>query len=155
MGHVDNYRWVYYYPNGIANILTLAKLSKKYWITFDRREGNQFKIHVKWGNLAFGQSNNCQYYFNTMNHHKLALTNGVFKIVTQSTIGFSKYQYEKAQYAIKVQKIVGDPSNRNFKTWCIAICLTTVLLPPLVLMQQLISLAWKSNPYRSKLNINY
>ena len=45
MGHFDGYGDVWYHPNAIANILSLHNVQKKFRVTYDSVEGNQFIIH--------------------------------------------------------------------------------------------------------------
>jgi hypothetical protein len=40
---------VWYHPNGIANILSLARVKEKHRVTFDSADKNQFVVHKKDG----------------------------------------------------------------------------------------------------------
>ena len=45
-----NYGEVWYYPSGIANILSLAKINETFRVTFDSAGGNAFTLWKEDGN---------------------------------------------------------------------------------------------------------
>ncbi len=49
IGDLPGYGEVWYHPNGIANILSLARVKDKYRVTFDSGTKNQFIVHKKDG----------------------------------------------------------------------------------------------------------
>ena len=44
-GHLLGYGWVWFYPGGIANILSVSRMRKKYRVTFDSAVDNYFHVH--------------------------------------------------------------------------------------------------------------
>jgi len=48
-GDLRGYGTVWYYPEGIANILSLSKVQKKHRITFDSADGARFSVHKEDG----------------------------------------------------------------------------------------------------------
>ena len=50
-GHLSGYGWVWYYPEGIANILSLSRVRERYRVTFDSAMDNCFHVHKENGKL--------------------------------------------------------------------------------------------------------
>jgi len=48
-GDLKGYGTVWYYPNGIANILSLYNVQKKQRITYDSSDGTGFTVHKEYG----------------------------------------------------------------------------------------------------------
>ena len=46
IGYLPGYGWVWYYPDSIANILSLAPVKRKFCVTFDSKGDNQFHVHL-------------------------------------------------------------------------------------------------------------
>ena len=44
---------VYYYPEGMANILSLSNVKKHHCVTHDNEGRNAFTIHKQHGNIIF------------------------------------------------------------------------------------------------------
>ena len=49
-GDLKGYGTVWYHPDGIANILSLHNVQKKYKVTYDSAQGNGFMVHKANGN---------------------------------------------------------------------------------------------------------
>jgi len=67
VGDLAGYGTVWYHKNGIANILSLAKVSSEHNVKFDSANGNKFKVKKKDGKgktMTFKQSSNGLYFFN-------------------------------------------------------------------------------------------
>lgn len=65
-GYVTGYGWVWYYPEGIANILSLSRVKEQYRVTYDSSAGNCFQVHKKDGKiLNFREATRRLYYFDT------------------------------------------------------------------------------------------
>ncbi len=63
-GTLPGYGEVWFCPDGIANILSLARVTKLHMVTFDSANGNQFAVTKKDGNKrVFKQSEHGLYYF--------------------------------------------------------------------------------------------
>jgi hypothetical protein len=66
VGDLAGYGTVWYHKNGIANILSLAKVSREHNVKFDSANGNTFEVNKKDGNgktMTFNQSSNELYFF--------------------------------------------------------------------------------------------
>jgi hypothetical protein len=46
-GYLSGYGWVWFFPNGIANILSLSRVKEKFRVTFDSASDNCFHVHKK------------------------------------------------------------------------------------------------------------
>jgi hypothetical protein len=49
IGDLPGYAEVWYHPNGIADILSLARVKDKYRVTFDSGQKKQFIVHTSEG----------------------------------------------------------------------------------------------------------
>jgi hypothetical protein len=63
IGDLPGYRTVWFYPDGIANILLLALVQKKSRVTYDSRNGNEFVVH-NWLKRRFAMSARGLFYCN-------------------------------------------------------------------------------------------
>jgi len=65
-GYLSGYGWVWYYPDGIANILSLSRAKDRYRVTFDSATDNCFRVHKDNGKiLKFREAMRRLYYFDT------------------------------------------------------------------------------------------
>ena len=65
VGDLAGYGIVWYHKNGIANILSLAKVSREHSVKFDSANGNKFEVKKKDGNgktMTFNQASNRLYF---------------------------------------------------------------------------------------------
>ena len=58
---------VWYHPKGIANILSLANVTKKHRVTFDSEIGNRFEVHKATGKEIYMQASRGLYFYDTQN----------------------------------------------------------------------------------------
>merc|ERR1712086_352395 len=66
-GHLSGYGSVWFYPDGIANILSLSRVKDKYRVTFDSATDNCFRVHKNNGKiLKFQEATKRLYYFDTV-----------------------------------------------------------------------------------------
>ena len=112
VGDLPGYGTVWYHPNGIANILSLARLRKKgYRITYSSEEGNVFNVIKKDGSVRiFRQSDEGLYFLNTTDKHDIVLIN----TVSDNQYKYSNKSYSQAVLARKLQKVIGRPNTRDF-----------------------------------------
>ncbi len=110
IGDQTGYGQVWYHPNGIANILSLARVKEKYRVTFDSNGENQFVVRKDDGTTrCFKQSRRGLYYLET----------GKTSTVLVNTVDDNKSRYTnrdylKATLARKLQNIIGRPSTRTY-----------------------------------------
>ena len=113
IGDLRGYGTVWYHPNGIANILSLARVKEHgYRVTFDSSDGNAFHLHKDDGNVrVFTQSRKGLYYLRTERDiGGVSLVN----TVANNATNYSKRDYAKAKLAPQIQRIIGRPSTRTF-----------------------------------------
>lgn len=110
VGDFDRYGTVWFHPDGIANVLSLAKVKQKYCITFDSAEGNIFKVHKLNGKTCdFIQSGTGLYYLDT-NRSGTVLVNTVDDNKTK----YTNADYSRAVAARNLQIVIGRPSTLEF-----------------------------------------
>ena len=51
MGDLTGFVPVWFHQNGIANILSLAKVNKRYRVTYESNGSNAFKVHKGYGEV--------------------------------------------------------------------------------------------------------
>jgi hypothetical protein len=69
-GMLPGYGEVWFCPNGIANILSLANVQKNRTVVYNSKEGNQFEVIKSDGEKRiFKQSKHGLYYYDMDNHH--------------------------------------------------------------------------------------
>ncbi len=109
-GDLPGYGPVWYNPEGIANILSLARVGDKYRITYDSGADAGFKIHKEDGTTRlFRRSRTGLFYVDT-DEQGVVLVNTVEGIARN----FTKREVVRAQAARKLQNTLGFPSTRNF-----------------------------------------
>lgn len=69
-GHLSGYGSVWYFPDGIANILSLSHAKKKYGETFDSAPDNSFHAHKEGKILKFQEGTRRFYFFDTAEQHE-------------------------------------------------------------------------------------
>lgn len=127
-GYLSGYGWVWYFPQGIANILSLSRVSEQFRVTFDSASGNCFQVHKDDGRiLQFLESDRRLYYFDTKNRtEEFALIN----TVADNESKVSAYDLSQAKKARALQCRIGRPSTKDFinyvKTKQIVNCPITV-----------------------------
>ena len=114
VGNLPGYGTVWYQPNGIANILSLARLRMQgYTITYSSDTGNEFTVTKKDGTVrTFKQSKKGLYYLET----KQPTTNDAVLIntVADNQYKYSNKDYSQALLARKIQRIIGRPNTHQF-----------------------------------------
>jgi hypothetical protein len=113
IGDLQGYGTVWYNPNGIANILSLARVREKgYRITFDSSNDNVFAIEKPDGTIrTFHESTRGLYYLDTA-----TAQTGVAMIntVQENKNRYTQRDYSRAVLARKIQATIGRPSTRQF-----------------------------------------
>jgi hypothetical protein len=89
VGEFDRYGTVWYHPDGIANVLLLAKVKNKYKVTYNSSNDNKFVVHKLNGKmLEFHQYPSGLFYFDTKD-------NGMMLV---NTVADNKSIYTNADY---------------------------------------------------------
>jgi hypothetical protein len=78
VGNLKGYGEVWYNPKGIANILSLSQVEKKYRVTYDSAKERRFTVHKPNGATRhFNQSQSGLFYLDTTNKTGTVLVNTV------------------------------------------------------------------------------
>ena len=117
VGELPGYGTVWFHPDGIANILSLARVKTKYRITFDSDESNEFIVHKPDGTTRnFKESSRGLYYHDTsITVTEEARTGSVLvTTVADNASNYTHTDYSRALLARKTQQIIGRPSVRDY-----------------------------------------
>ena len=99
MGDLPGYGEVWYHPNGIANILSLARVKAKgYAVTYDSAVGNHFKVVTPGGAVRlFKQSSRGLYYLDAAKvKNGSSMVNTVADIYKNLIIGLTPFRSGRA-----------------------------------------------------------
>ena len=116
IGFLEGYGWVWYYPEGIANILSLSRVKKKFRVTFDSHGDNEFHVHIGQNRVRrYKESKNGLYYSDIREYNDAT--------VLVNTVEYNKSKYSSRDYLRalddrKLQKNLGGPSYKHFKQIC-------------------------------------
>jgi hypothetical protein len=125
-GTFPGYGEVWYCPDGIANILSLAHVAKTRLVRFYSPNGNQFEVTKDDGSTRiFKQSEHVLYYYymkasrdSTRQGHGPSRGNGstiLFNTVAeQNKAKFSVSDYQRAEKARTIQRRIGRPSTNIY-----------------------------------------
>jgi hypothetical protein len=110
VGDLPGYGEVWYHPNNIANILSLARVKDRHRATFDSTDGNQFVIHKSDGtSKRFHELRQGLYFLDTKTTYMALVTT-----VADKKSKYSNRDYSRAVLARKLQNIIGRPSTRTY-----------------------------------------
>ena len=114
VGDLPGYGEVWYHPDGIANILSLARVKAKgYNVTYDSAEGNHFRVVTPSDAVRiFKQSARGLYYLDAS---KIQNGTSMVNTVADNRSRYTNRDYSRALFARKLQGIIGRPSDRTFK----------------------------------------
>ena len=111
IGDVAGYGTVWYYPDGIANILSLSKVKEKYVVKYDSESDNQF-IVIKSPDTTFHfkESPSGLYYMDATLPSATLLVN----TVTDNKSNYTNDDYRRAKAARELQVKIGRPSTKDY-----------------------------------------
>merc|ERR1712197_78514 len=102
---------VWYHPEYITNILSLAKIKEQYRVTYDSEKGGAFVVHKP-------GSENLYFHCYSNGLHLIECNDQQFSFV-QTLVGnmdgYSARQIKDAKKALELLKILGHPSRQDFK----------------------------------------
>jgi hypothetical protein len=105
-----NYGTVWLNKDGIANILSMSLVKKKFPVKYDSAAGDNFVVSKPDKDVIFAGSPSGLYYHDTTNR-AVVLVN----TVTQNREGFTDREFNRAKSARRALGLVGYPSPRDFK----------------------------------------
>ena len=111
IGDLPGYGTVWYHPNGIANILSLTRVKEHGCkVTYDSDNGNCFRVVKPDGSIrVFSQSERGLFYMPT-DTDSVALVN----TVDDNRSRYNNRDYSRAEFARKLQSIIGRPNTRRY-----------------------------------------
>ena len=105
-GTLPGYGLVWYHANGIANILSMARVKEKCHVTYDSEGGNQFVVTKDNGSRrVFKESGSGLYYTSKKHDHTFAI-----ETVEENKEPYSERAYQRALVARRFQETIGCPS---------------------------------------------
>jgi Reverse transcriptase (RNA-dependent DNA polymerase)/Zinc knuckle len=111
VGELPGYGTVWYNPNGIANIISVARvISRGYKVTYDSQDRNEFLLEGPDGSeVIFQQSEQGLFYFD------MATTGSIFvNTVATNKTRYTRRELARADLARRLQQTIGRPSTRDF-----------------------------------------
>ena len=113
-GDPPGYGMVWYHPSGIANILSLGRVQKRYCITFDREVGNRFLVTKPDGTtFEFKESPTGLYYMDAETQVQQQAQVHV-NTVADNKSSYSNTNSLHALAARKRQIKIGNPTAQEF-----------------------------------------
>ena len=111
---LPGYGTVWYHPSGIANVLSLGRVRKRYHITFDSKVGNRFLVTKPDGTtFEFKESPTGLYYMDAETQVQKQAQVHV-NTVADNKSSYSNTDYLRALAARKLQIKIGNPTAREF-----------------------------------------
>jgi len=109
---LPGYGTIWFHLDGIANILSLSRVKRKYQVTYDSKNGNAFLVHTPDGTTRhFEESEGGLYYSNT---ELQAGGNVLVTTVADKKAMYTHQVYSRTVMAWKIRQITGRPSTQDF-----------------------------------------
>jgi hypothetical protein len=114
VGDLPGYGMVWFYPDGIANILSLALVQKQFRVTYDSKNGNEFVVHNQ-HKRRFAMSSWGLFYCNMQQEQGNVLLNAAttkqggdgINLVDKNKARYSARDVARANKARKFQETIG------------------------------------------------
>jgi hypothetical protein len=107
---LQNYGTVWFNKDGIANILSMSLLKKKFPVTYDSAKGDYFIVKKPDKDTIFAGSPSGLYYHDTTNRAVMLVNT-----VKQNREGFTDREFDRAKSARRALGLAAYPSPRDFK----------------------------------------
>ena len=111
IGTLPGYGDVWFKREGIANILSLARVTRLYRVRYDSDNGNCFRMEREGHSMYFCQSQEGLFYFDTR-HEGYSLIHSV----SENEKRFTPRQVSQANDARRAYAMVGRPSMKDFES---------------------------------------
>ena len=112
IGELPGYGTVWYELTGIANILSMLRVTKKFRVIFDSEGGNFFRMVLPDREVKFQLSPNRLYYFDAADRENGFL---LLNTVSENREGFTRREYEEDREAWRAMHLLGFPLDRDFE----------------------------------------
>ena len=96
-GHLSGYGWVCFFPDGIANILSMSRVKEKFRVTYNSATDNLFHVHKEGKILKFKEATRRLYYFDTADREEESTM--LVTTVENKQNKFSAYDFPRAKLA--------------------------------------------------------
>ena len=108
---------VWFDKNAIANIFSLAELSKRHKVTYDSEREDAFIVHTENGAVKFKKSKKGLYYYEPSDNYKKSVKhiNNMITTVSENEKHYTSRQVERVKTARTLYHNVGAPTVENFK----------------------------------------
>jgi hypothetical protein len=107
---LKNYGTVWFKKEGIANILSMSLVKKKFPVRYGSTKGDHFVVSKPEKDIIFAASASGIYYHDTTNRVMVMVTT-----VKSNHDGLTNREFEKAKAARRALGLFGYPSQRDFK----------------------------------------
>ena len=111
-GNLSGYGQVWYFPNGIANILALSHVKEKFIVTYDSALDNTFYVHKPEKLIQFREARQRLYYFDAADRAGECTT--LVTTVDDNKSKLSAYDYTKDKLARDIYKQDWAPQHTGF-----------------------------------------
>ena len=111
-GHLSGYGWVWFFPDGIANILSMSRVKEKFRVTYDSATDNSFRVHKEGKILKFKEVTCRLYYFDTADRDEESTM--LVTTVENKQNKFSAYDFLRAKLARSIQKRIRRPNTQDY-----------------------------------------
>ena len=111
-GYLSGYGDVWYFQDGIANILSLSQVKEKFRVTYDSAADNAFHVHKPDKILIFKEATRRLYYYDTADRNKESTV--LIQTVDENKSKFTTYDYSRAKLARKIQRRNGRPGTAHY-----------------------------------------
>ena len=112
VGYLPGYGTFWYELTGIANILSMLRVTKKFRVIFDSEGGNFFRMVLPDREVKFQLSPNRLYYFDAADRENGFL---LLNTVSENREGFTRREYEEDREAWRAMHLLGFPLDRDFE----------------------------------------
>ena len=114
IGDLKGFGTVWFYEDGIANVISLGLLTNKFRVTMDSDIDNALHVHKSNGDVRrFHRGDNNLYYYDVRAAHAEETLLAIVTVKGQQG-QFSGIDRKRAERAMKLQEIVGYPSDKDF-----------------------------------------
>ena len=112
VGDLPGYGTVWNEPTGIANVLSMSKVTKKIRVAFNSEGWNFSRMVLPDREVIFQLSPNGLYYFDAAYRESSALP---LDTVSENCEGFTQREFERDQGSRQAMHLLGFPSERDFE----------------------------------------
>lgn len=107
-GDLPGYGMVWFYEDGITNILLLNNVTNKYCVTYDSTACDCFEVHKLDGTKCGFKSSQKGIFYSSVNNDVVLVTT-----VEDKTNEYTVREYLNAKKACDLQNIIGRPSTQD------------------------------------------